>query len=516
DNTLPDNTQFTQVYQGDYTYNGGGWHYVVFSAPFAWDGTSNLEILWENWDADYVTGYPNFRYTATTEYKTVYKYADNAFPGEATGTLYYNRPNIQFVTPQLTPPNPAVAIYPTENGFAFTDAILSWQSGGGMPSSYNVYLGTNNPPTTMVSPGQTGTSYTPTGLQPATTYYWQIVPINSNGPATNCPVWSFKTPGAEQLAQSFEETTFPPSGWANLGTYTRSTTTPFHGTASAYKYAPTTPALLSTPMVTITGDSVLDFWVRTSATTGNGRIQIQYSPDRENWTNVGDMIEVPTNTNWNSYSVNLGSLAGNSYYLAFAASSTTSSTAIYIDHVFGPNITPLVPGPVSLTAPADAAINQSVFPVLSWTAGTTGGVAASYRVYLDPNPNPNTLLGTSPTTSFTLMTSLEYNTTYYWKVIATNSAGDSEASAVRSFTTMSNPIITNFPWIVDFGTASTDWPVLNWTQLNGLYPTPTGTSAQWFQDDWLNNTTAGNKCAKINIYGPTRYGWLVTPPINIP
>ncbi|HNQ43820.1 MAG TPA: choice-of-anchor J domain-containing protein, partial [Candidatus Cloacimonadota bacterium] len=479
DNTLPDNTQFTQVYQGDYTFNGGGWTYIMFSTPFAWDGTSNLEILWENWDGDYLTGYPNFRYTTTTpEYRTVYKYADNDFPGTLTGTLYYNRPNIQFVTPQLDPPNPAVAIYPALNGYAFTDAVLSWQSGGGMPTGYNVYLDTVNPPVAMVSTAQPSTSYTPAALLPGTTYYWQIIPVNSNGPAADCPVWNFKTPGAEQLAESFNETTWPPPGWANLGTYTRSTTTPFHGAASAYKLAPVTPALLSTPMVSITTGSELNFWARTSATTGNGRIQIQYSPDRENWTDVGDPIALPTQTNWNNYVVDLSALAGNNYYLAFASSSITSTTATYIDHVFGPNITPLMPGPVSLTAPADAAINQSVFPTLTWTAGTTGGVATSYKVYLDTNPDPTTLIATVPTLNYSLETALAYLTTYYWKVVASNSAGDAEASAVRSFTTMDNPTISTFPWNVDFGTATADWPVLNWTQLSGLYPTPSGTTAQ--------------------------------------
>ncbi|HOH97683.1 MAG TPA: choice-of-anchor J domain-containing protein [Candidatus Cloacimonadota bacterium] len=516
DNNLPDNTLFTQVYQGNYTYNGGGWHYVMFSAPFAWDGTSNIEILWENWDGSYTSGYPNFRYTTTTpEYRAVYKYADDAFP-TTTGTLYYNRPNIQFATPQLTPPNPAVAIYPTMNGYAFTDAILSWQSGGGMPNGYNVYLGTTNPPTTMVSEGQAGTTYTPANLLPATTYYWQVIPYNSNGPAADCPVWSFTTPGAEQLAESFNDTTWPPPGWANPGTYTRSTTLPFHGAAGAYKLAPVTPALLSTPMVTITTNSTLNFWARTTATTGNGRIQIQYSPDRVEWTNVGDPIALPTVTTWNNYVVDLGALAGNNYYLAFASSSVTSTTATYIDHVFGPNLTPLMPGPVTLAAPADAAINQSVFPALSWTAGTTGGVATSYKVYLDTNPNPTTMIASVPGLNYTVQTALQYLTTYYWKVVASNAAGDAEASAVRSFTTMDNPTISTFPWNVNFGTVTADWPVLNWTQLNGLYPTPTGTTAQWFQDDWLNSTTEPNKAAKINIYGTARNGWLVTPPIAVP
>ena len=79
-----------------------------------------------------------------------------------------------------------------------------------------------------------------------------------------------------------------------------------------------------------------------------------------------------------------------------------------------------------------------------------------------------------------------------------------------------DPIISTFPWIEDFGTVSSDWPVTDWTQLSGLFPSPSGTTTQWYQDDWLNVTTPLNKSAKINIYGTVRNGWLITPPINIP
>jgi hypothetical protein len=55
-------------------------------------------------DGTYVSGYPNFNYTATTDMQAVYKYTDNSFPGALTGTLTANRPNIQIVTPSVNPP----------------------------------------------------------------------------------------------------------------------------------------------------------------------------------------------------------------------------------------------------------------------------------------------------------------------------------------------------------------------------------------------------------------------------
>lgn len=278
DNTLPDNTLFTNVYQGNLTYNGGGWHYVTFTAPFVWDGTSSIEIVWENWDGVYGSGYPTFRYTSTSpDYRAVYKYADDTFPGALAGTRYYSRPNIQFVTPSSTPPNA-----------------------------------------------------------------------------------------------------------------------------------------------------------------------------------------------------------------------------------------------VTLNAPADLAVNQSVTPTLSWTPASTGAATDSYLVYLDTNADPGTLVASPTVPTVTVTEPLSYNTTYYWKVIAHNANGDSPASNVFSFTTRQDPTISSFPWTVNFGTASADWPVANWTQLTGFISgTPTAGGSLWGQDDWLN-VSGTNKAAKINIYGTTRNGWLVTPPINVP
>lgn len=68
----------------------------------------------------------------------------------------------------------------------------------------------------------------------------------------------------------------------------------------------------------------------------------------------------------------------------------------------------------------------------------------------------------------------------------------------------------------DFGTTTAAWPLPNWSQLIGLYGTNLSPGTQWYQDDWLNISPMANKCAKLNIYGTLRHGWLVTPPVTIP
>src|SRR5690606_24263731 len=65
---------------------------------------------------------------------------------------------------------------------------LTWNGAAG---NYDVYFGTSSSPAFIGN--QIGSSYTPGGLAANTTYYWQIVPRNENGPAIGCIVRSFTT-----------------------------------------------------------------------------------------------------------------------------------------------------------------------------------------------------------------------------------------------------------------------------------------------------------------------------------
>ncbi len=97
--------------------------------------------------------------------------------------------------------DPEPATNPTPEDLAVDvepSTLLSWlQSTTGIdPDAYKLYLGTTNPPTTLVM-NDNVTSFNPT-LNYGTTYYWQVVPYtveakSAKGNATNCPVWSFTT-----------------------------------------------------------------------------------------------------------------------------------------------------------------------------------------------------------------------------------------------------------------------------------------------------------------------------------
>jgi hypothetical protein len=532
------NSNPNHVYMYNSAENSGG-HLIVIGPPidvpintlrtkfYAKSGTSGTPLEVGTWNGSVFTMFQSVPLTTAYAQYSVdfssYAGADNRLAyrhglGGTYRSIYID--DVIFEVPAPIAPEPATVAWPLNGMTTFVDPLLKWTpSTTGEPAlSYKVYLNQTGTFTEgdLVYEG-TALQFQTTGISADRTYYWKVLPTNNYGSDPTCPTWSFSTPGAVQLAESFDATAFPPAGWANgtSGNWTRSTATPlFHGTGHAYKLSSTTVQYqLSTPLLTISNGDRLEFWTR--ATTTAQILQVAYSDDRINWTQIDANITYAATGVWYQQSIDLSALAGNNYYLAFQTGLPTATGSIYVDHVIGPDITPVRPGAPTLTAPADAAINQSRYPNLTWTAPSTGGIPTGYNVYLD-TVDGSTLFASNVTSPYTVTTALDWDETYFWTVKAFNAAGTGDAPAARSFTVMSDPTIYDLPYSVDFGTVAGDWPVAGWTQLSGFYPTPDGTSAQWVQDDWLNVTTPANKAAKINIYGTDRNGWLVTPPIAIP
>lgn len=76
-----------------------------------------------------------------------------------------------------------------------TTANLQWSASDvdNDALKYDVYFGTVNPPTEIVSSNQDATSYTTATLSPSSTYYWKVVAKDNNGGQTIGQVWHFKT-----------------------------------------------------------------------------------------------------------------------------------------------------------------------------------------------------------------------------------------------------------------------------------------------------------------------------------
>lgn len=431
--------------------------------------------------------------------------------------------DIRIRIPAPIAPEPATLVFPLSGSTTLLNPMLKWtpSATGELATSYKVYLNTTGS-FSEADLKYTGPAlqYQTTGLVNGLTYSWKVVPSNANGATPNCPIWTFNTVRTDQLAEGFEATTFPPAGWANgtSGSWTRSTATPlFEGTAHAYKFTSTTLVyVLSTPMLTIENGNTVDFYTRASAISQV--LQIVSSEDRVSWTPIAGLADITFAATgiWYPQSIDLSSLAGTNRYIGFQTPTHTSTGSIYIDHVVGPYVTPVTPGIPTLTAPANAAVNQSIAPILTWTAPSTGGIVSGYNVYIDTVAG-TTLYASNVSSPYTPSPALAYDTTYYWTVRAYNGAGTGDPAVARSFTTMSDPTIYNLvDWLVDFGTSTSDtFPPLGWNRMGGQYPAASGTSTYWGRGNWLNGA-AGNNDAKMNVFSTARYSWLITPPLAIP
>ena len=418
----------TEVFSGNLVFNSLGlaWIEIGFSTTFYWDNNSSIEILSKCDDGSWYYGYPYFCYTSASNC-CVYKNGSSV-PSNSYGYKTSYRPNIRFAVVNSAP-NPANYVYPANNGYAFTVGdSLTWGCGGGFPNKFDVYFGTSSNPPKVVT-GQQSMTYSLSGLTAGTTYYWKIVPQTVSGSASNCPVWSFKTPTSTQLAEGFESYGFPPAGWDNPGGWTQNTKTErIEGGYVALKNVnDNNQYLLVTPKLKINSDSYLNFWGLCSSTS---YIQIVYSADKTIWQQLGSNQYFNYKKVFQYFSIPLSSLANNNYYLGIRTA--PGSAAYVIDCVFGPE---KVPEPPNLVSPANNSTRVSVNPTFSWSP-KSGVTPSGYKIFCDQNNPPTTQIANVNQTSYTLSSPLLYDTTYYWSVSAYTAAAEGEKATAFSFRTI--------------------------------------------------------------------------------
>ncbi|AII52180.1 T9SS type A sorting domain-containing protein [Hymenobacter sp. APR13] len=153
------------------SFTANTWVSVPLTAPFAYNGTSNLEVIVET----NATGGGNetstgkaFRYSSTgTGNNRTQTWSTDTNPPTTTGTLSLLRPNIQLtgLTPLACPPVTGITvsnITPTSAQIAFTPGASS--------TSYTVTYTPTGGTATTVTPAPTASPINLTGLTSGTTY----------------------------------------------------------------------------------------------------------------------------------------------------------------------------------------------------------------------------------------------------------------------------------------------------------------------------------------------------------
>jgi hypothetical protein len=322
---------------------------------------------------------------------------------------------------------------PSSNSRAGTASGIAVEVTGQNLDTINVHFFIVPLPPTLLSPsnGATGVSTSPTlswNVSPgATTYRLQVSTSSGFGSGTIVFNDSTITDTSRQVGPVLNGTTYywhvnakNPAGTSNWSDPWSFTTVPL----------PPPPPTLVSPSNGATGVSTsptLSWNTSSGATSYN--LQVSY------YANFYWSVVNLTGITATSYAVS-GLSYNTTYYWRVSAtnSSGTSDWPTAWSFVTGPP-PPLAP---TLVSPSDGAAGISTSPTLSW--GASSG-ATSYRVQVSTNTS------FSPTvvdqdgigaTSYGVA-GLTGNTTYYWRVNATNVSGTSSWSPVWSFTTSSPP-----------------------------------------------------------------------------
>ncbi|MFA7057475.1 MAG: carboxypeptidase regulatory-like domain-containing protein, partial [Candidatus Cloacimonadales bacterium] len=195
----PETSGFTLVYQGDVTFDGSGFQGVMLNTPFAYTGTSNLQIVWENHDGSWTSGYPSFLHTDVGTNVGAYHRTDTTFP-TADGTIVTYFPNLILSFAAENEPTMVTLVAPADNAMNIpASTTLQWTMGQNT-TNVDVYFSAdrsavnNMEASALVVNAQNVTSYQANNLEMLTDYYWRVKSRNTaNDLVVAGPVWKFST-----------------------------------------------------------------------------------------------------------------------------------------------------------------------------------------------------------------------------------------------------------------------------------------------------------------------------------
>lgn len=294
-----------------------------------------------------------------------------------------------------------------------TGTTLSWLNGGGIVTGYDVYFGTDPFNLPLVSANQVGTTYATGQLALNTTYYWQITPINNNGPAVDCPVFSFTTEAVLSLNMQ-------------NGTFTTCDANFFDNGGPGANYSNSQNLTLT--LLPSTPGAFVQVVFNSFALENNFDFLRIYNGNSTAAPQIGPAAGF---TGANNPGTVLSSSVDGSLTFVFTSDGSVSAAgwAALVSCVTVNE----VPGCATNLVPAAGAVNVSASSQLTWSAPTEG-VATGYDVYFGTSPNPPLVAANVVGTSYN-PGALTLNTTYYWYVVPVNEFGPAVGCVEQSFTT---------------------------------------------------------------------------------
>jgi hypothetical protein len=341
---------------------------------------------------------------------------------------------------------------------------LSWNASAGATSYGLQVSAVPDFSTTVINQTTiTGTSYQATGLAYSTTYYWRVNAKNTGGTSPWSSVWIL-------------------------------TTAPV---------PPAPPALIS-PANGATGVAT-NPTLSWNASTGATSYGLQVS------TSSSFTTTVVNQTGITSTSYPVSGLANSTTYYWRVNATNSGGTSAWSSPVWSFTTVVVPPSAPTLASPANGSATQSITPTLSWNT-STGATSYGLQVSTSSSFTTTVVNQTGITSTSRAISGLSNNTTYYWRVNATNTAGTSAwSSQVWSFITVPGAPIPISPPNQTSPTISRP-PTLTWSAPAGgsaSYQVQVSTSSSFGTTIFNQSNITTTSRAVSGLSANVTYYWRV-------
>lgn len=345
-----------------------------------------------------------------------------------------------------TPPSCVAITSPVSGTADVSSSTITWASEINA-TGYNISVGTTPGGTDVLNNFDLGNvlTYNLTGLLGGTTYYVTVYPYNDNGVATGCTEINFTTCDVASIPfnEEFETiTTGIPSCWGIAGT---TTTAGYHFSSYATgnvgrglrfdSYINTTgrTSELTTPVIDASTVSSLRLKFYYKNPTG-GNFQVFISSDG-GATYTSLETGLINTTNWTLKTYVVTSYISSNVKVKFVGTSNygNGDAYVYLDGVVLEEIPATTPSCVTLSSPANGAINVSN-TTLVWLANPD---ATGYNITVGTSAGASDVLNNFDAGNVLTyhLSNLVGGTTYYVTITPYNSFGTATGCTESNFTT---------------------------------------------------------------------------------
>jgi hypothetical protein len=276
---------------------------------------------------------------------------------------------------------------------------------------------------------------------------------------------------------------------------------------------------LVSPITSITTtNTLLDFYEQTIYTVAYEPSAMSVRVSTTSQTDIGTFTSLSSLSatevfDGTTRTVDLSAYEGQSIYIAWVLEQDYGDGWI-VDDIVLSNANASAPDCVENPIPAIGATDVVVTDetvTLSWSFATSGDPATGYELFFGTTSGALSSLGKFSGTTINI-TGSALSTTYYWKIVSENAGGSATGCPEWSYTTENPPAPIVPTYSADFST----YPADRWSEADGAYGAPSGTSSSFAGDDFGNNTSHANgKSARINIFGSITDEYLISPKFNL-